>query len=345
MYNDLMLARLHHAVLTFILLCGSLGLSATRVEVARAAPVHQVNVYDLVNAVNALRASYGLPAYSINSILMFTAQNQADFMAATGNVTHSGPGGIGLTDRLLAAGYPLAGDLSLGGFRAENITSGGENSTAQDAVDRWMGDAPHQNTMLSPDLTEIGAGVAFVNGRVYLVIDCARPTTANAPSGVSTSSIESGATVPAAEAVILPITLSTPNAEGQVIHEVLPGQTLWQIAISYTVKVDDIKRLNNLVTNDIYPGERLLISLVPTPVPVTLTPTSPASATPLPETFPTTISPTHVVTKTATPSGSSNTAAPANNQVMLVAIAILAGAILVGGLFARWARKGLEKDG
>ena len=156
-----MLARLRHVVVTFILLCGLIGLSATRVEVARAGPLHQMNVYDLVNAVNALRASYGLPAYSINSILMFTAQNQADFMAATGDVTHSGPGGIGLTDRLLAAGYPLAGDLSLGGFRAENITSGGENSTAQDAVDRWMGDAPHQNTMLSPDLTEIGAGGGF----------------------------------------------------------------------------------------------------------------------------------------------------------------------------------------
>src|SRR5690606_36486608 len=94
----------------------------TRVSVVRAQPVSQVNVFDLVNAVNALRAAYGLPAYSINPILMFTAQNQADFMAAAGNVTHSGPGGILLTDRLLAAGYPLAGDLSLGGFRAENIT-------------------------------------------------------------------------------------------------------------------------------------------------------------------------------------------------------------------------------
>src|SRR6266496_443090 len=68
--------------------------------------------YDLVNAVNVLRASNGLTPYSINSILMYTAQSQADFMAATGNMTHAGAGGSGLTDRLLAAGYPLAGDLS-----------------------------------------------------------------------------------------------------------------------------------------------------------------------------------------------------------------------------------------
>src|SRR5258707_4076228 len=59
---------------------------------------------DLVNAVNALRTAYGLPAYSINSILMFTAQNQSDFMAATGNGTHTSAGGVKISERLLAAG-------------------------------------------------------------------------------------------------------------------------------------------------------------------------------------------------------------------------------------------------
>jgi uncharacterized protein YkwD len=105
------------------------------------APVYAGTPYDLINAVNALRAASGLPPYGINSTLMFTAQSQADFMAATGNVTHSGPGGIGLTDRLLAAGYPVAGNLSLGGFRAENITGGGESMTAQNAINHWTGDA------------------------------------------------------------------------------------------------------------------------------------------------------------------------------------------------------------
>ena len=91
-------------------------------------PASADSPYDLINAVNSLRASYGLSGYSISSILMYTAQSQADFMAATGNVSHTGPGGIGVTDRLLAAGYSLAGDLSLGGFRSENIISGTEIS-------------------------------------------------------------------------------------------------------------------------------------------------------------------------------------------------------------------------
>ena len=208
--------------------------------------------YDLVNAVNALRASFGLSPYSISPTLMSTAQAQADFLAATGSMTHLGPGGIGLTDRLLAAGYPLAGDLSLGGFRAENITGGTESMPAEAAVDQWTGDTIHLDTMVSPALTEIGAGVAVSGGRVYYVIDCARPTTSgDLPPG--------GSPVPDILAVIIPVSVSTPNSAGNVVHEVKMGQTLWQIAITYEVKIDDIKRLNNLYDNNIYPGNQLLI--------------------------------------------------------------------------------------
>lgn len=54
-------------------------------------------------------------------------------------------------------------------------------------------------------------------------------------------------------------TLSTPNFDGDVIHEVQPGQSLWQLAIAYEVKIEDIKRLNNLFDDNIYPGDKLLI--------------------------------------------------------------------------------------
>ncbi len=185
--------------------------------------------FDLVNAVNALRSSYGFTPYSVNSILMYTAQSQADFLAANSSMTHTGPGGSSLTDRLLAAGYPLAGDLSFGGFRSENITGGSENMLAQSAVDAWTGDSVHLNTMISSNLTEIGAGVAVSGGRVYYVIDCARPTTSDVPQEAATS-VEGGSTVPASEAseaVIIPVAISTPNTNGDVIHELKPGQTLW----------------------------------------------------------------------------------------------------------------------
>jgi len=228
-------------------------------------PHHQSSAYDLIAEVNALRAANGLPAYTISPILMGTAQAQADFMAATGSVTHSGPGGIQLTQRLLNAGYPLAGDLSLGGFRAENITGG--NKTAAQAVQGWMGDAPHLNTMLSPNLSEIGAGVAKVGDRYFMVIDCAQPTTSGQPQVYTPGPGDPVIGTSAPSDFIVPITISTPDENGLVYHEVQYGQTLWAIAIEYGVKIDEIRALNNLgPTTEIYQGDRLLVRKEAPPV-------------------------------------------------------------------------------
>lgn len=294
--------------------------------------------FDLVNAVNALRVSYGLAPYSISPILMFIAQSHAEFMAATGNVSHTGFGGSSLTDRLLAAGYPLAGDLSLGGFRAENITSGNEDRSAQSAVDGWTGDAPHLNTMISPNLSEIGAGVAIANGRVYYVIDAALPTTGEVPPG-STSVAGSGSTIPPAEARISVAVVSTPNPEGDVIHEVQVGQSLWQIAIAYEVKIDDIKQLNNLFDNNIYPGNKLLIK-----TDVVAPAVSTASMTEVPTSKPTAMqtnaltSPVTTMLATVASVTSTPSAIPAvtpvdNDSIMGVAIGIMVLALLGGGVF------------
>ena len=303
---------------------------------SQAESVHQrlaaSSPYDLINAVNALRTAYGLAPYSINSILMSTAQAQADFMASTGDVTHFGPGGIGLTARLLAAGYPLGGDLSAGGFRAENITSGNEDRTAESAVQGWTGDALHLDTMISPNLSEIGAGVAIANGRVYYVIDCAFPTTSLLPEA-STSIPGSGTAVTTLEAIPVAI-LSTPNSDGDVIHEVKPGQSLWQLAIAYEVKIDDIKRLNNLFDNNIYPGNKLLIkqdvvlpaasiAAVPTGAPKMTSTNEPDSAT-------STLLPTvTIIISTQTASS-----APVDNSSIIgIAMSIIVLALLGGGVF------------
>jgi LysM repeat protein len=187
-------------------------------------------------------------------MLMQVAQDQANYMAATGQVAHR----PGLTQRILDAGYPLAGDLSQGGFRAENITGG--NKTAAQAVQEWTGDALHTNTMLSPNLTEIGAGVARVGERTYLVIDCARPTTSGIPQAYIPVPGETQPESFSSSDFIVPITTSTPDESGLVYHEVQYGQTLWAIAIEYGVKIDEIRALNNLgATTEIYQGDRLLV--------------------------------------------------------------------------------------
>ena len=316
----------------FVLLIALAFPSISRAE-SNGQPDLEGTPYDLINAVNALRASNGLPAYGISSILMYTAQSHADFMAATGTMSHTGAGGSSVTDRLLSAGYPLAGDLSLGGFRSENITGGSESMPAQSAVDQWTGDAPHLNTMLSPNLTEIGAGVSVNGGRVYYVIDAARPTTSGAPQ--SYTPVAGGASaVPLVNEIIIPVVIVTPNSEGDVIHEVRAGQTLWQIAIAYEVKIDEIKNLNGLVDNNIYPGEKLLIkkdAALPTASLETAATSEPTASSTI---VVATTKPVTSTTPTFTPSVVSSASPNSNSMTMTIVMGIVALALLGGGIFS-----------
>lgn len=279
--------------LSFLIFIGLMLLPDKNVQAASSfTGDFQSSTNDLIAEVNALRVANGLPPYTVNSILMGTAQAQADYMAAIGSVTHSGPGGITTTQRILNAGYPLAGDLSLGGFRSENIT-GGTNKTAAQAILEWQGDAPHLNTMLSPNLTEIGAGVAKVGNFYYMVIDCARPTTSGVSQPYTPGPDDPVVGTSAPSDFIVPIINSTPDENGLVYHEVQYGQSLWAIAIEYGVKIDEIRALNNLGSGtEIYQGDRLLIRKDSSPAPSTSTPqsTSPTvipTQTYTPMTFPT----------------------------------------------------------
>jgi len=297
-------------------------------------PPYQSSANDLIAEVNAFRVANGLPPYTVNSILMGTAQAQADYMAAIGSVTHSGPGGIGLTQRLLNAGYALAGDLSQGGFRAENIT-GGPNKTAAQAVQGWMGDAPHLNTMLSPNLTEIGAGVAKVGNTYYMVIDCAQPTSSGQSQEYTPGLEDPVVGTSAPSDFIVPIIASTPDENGLVYHEVQYGQTLWAIAIEYGVKIDEIRALNNLGPGtDIYRGDRLLVRKDAPLPPATVTPLpgpSPTSPAPAPTftSFPT-LAP--MVTLNLTQAPTVMTESSENTPVTGIAIGILLVTLLFIGM-------------
>ena len=293
-----------------------------------AAPVK--SAYELIDAVNALRASHGLPAYTINSILMGTAQAQADYMASIGTWTHTGPDGSSVTQRLLAAGYPLAGDLSLGGFRSENVVMGYGMAPAA-AVSAWTGDDPHLHTMLSADLQEIGAGVAEKDGMYYYVIDCARPTSSGLPQAYT----------PGAEAqygasdseLIVPVIVNTPDEKGNIYHEVQQGQSLWQIAIEYKTTIAQIKQLNGLSSNDIFVGQKLLVARVSTPAPTVILPTetstiNPSTSTPLPATA--LFAETPTVEETPIPAAPVSGPASAGGAV----IAIILVALVAAGLVA-----------
>jgi uncharacterized protein YkwD len=231
---------------------GGAGSAGLRAPLAQAS-----DAYDLIEAVNALRIANGLPPYNAHPILMGISQGHAEYMASSGSVTHYGADGSRPYQRALAAGYPVAGDLSQGGYFSENITAG-NNLSAQSAVQSWLGDAPHTNTMLSTYAQDIGAGVATAGGRVYYVIDVglatgSTPRYTPRPDGTFPTAVYYAPLV----STIMP---NTPAADGAVRHKVTSGETLWLIAITYGTKVDAIRSLNNLSPDaPLHPGVDLLI--------------------------------------------------------------------------------------
>lgn len=254
---------------------------------------------ELIDAVNALRASQGLTPLQPNSILMGTAQAQANYMASIGQVTHTGPGGTSPKDRAIAAGY--GGGATI--FISENIQEGMNLSAAQ-AVQNWTGDAPHWNTMMGASYRDIGAGVATAGSAVYYVIDVGY-VAGSAPASTTGSNAAAGAPLPTA-IPLAPLVTATPNSDGSLVHVVGYGQTLVTIALAYGVKVDDIRQLNGLpaASTLIYPGQKLIIrkaspatataTITDTPLPATATPTAtrrPRTPTP---------TPTRTLTPTAT---------------------------------------------
>lgn len=165
-------------------------------------------------------------------------------------------------------------------------------------------------------------------GKVYYVIDCAQPTNSGIPQGAGTS-VVSGTTIPSGRGVMIPVIVVTPNADGDLIHEVKAGQTLWQIAISYATTIDEIKRLNNLFDNDIYPGTRLLVRkgvmLSPTAVLEMATVTATVASTSLPTRTAIVLAPT----ATFAPIQSSES----TGSIVGYVIGIVVIALFGGGLF------------
>lgn len=283
----------------------------------------------LIDVVNNLRAANGLTTLAIHNALMQSAQTQADYMASTGQITHSRPGGVTFTQQLIDLGFPLAGEI-----RSENILSSGSPLVWNGVPAVWQ-DAQHMNTMLSPSYTHIGAGVSQGSGGYYYALDCAAASGTDSSTTTTTSGTPGATSVSAVSQYIVPIIVSTAQPDGNVYHILQNGQTLWSIAIEYGTTIKQIQNLNGLGDDLlVWQGQKLLVKQGATqPPPPTATVTEPATATSIPST-PTalpTASPTPIpVTPSSTPSQSS--AAPISS--LLVGILIIAA--FVGGGVAVW---------
>jgi len=103
------------------------------------------------------RSARGLAPLRLDARLEAAAQVHAAQMVIGNFFDHVGPGGDGLLQRALAAGYGQRGTGHLG----ENIgAASGSLATPAASVARWMRSPTHRAQILDPSFRDTGIGVA-----------------------------------------------------------------------------------------------------------------------------------------------------------------------------------------
>jgi LysM repeat protein len=272
---------------------------------------------------------------------MEVAAQQASALAASeGMIGHQRPCGMTLGQQLLLMGFPLWGDLSMDGYRSENWVAA---STVEQVISSWLGDDLHTNTMLSPERSDIGAAVA-VGDQIYVVLETALKTNSGRHQSTAydiltgvpmTQTFCAGIADGSIPQYSIPVAINTARPDGDVIHEVKYGQTLWSIAIQYSTTIAELKRLNGLTDDTISPGWKLLIQKGATqPAPVTDVLLVAPSETKYPTAAPFhTGTPSHTLTVPSVPLGQQ-----IKQNSTIVAALLISFSVLVAGLVG-WGRR------
>jgi len=262
-------------VLALVVACGAAAVGLPRLAFADAAAPRQ-SAQALIDAVNDLRATYGLGPLNGDPILMLVAQRQNDYSISIGQITHYGPDGSRPREQAIAAGY--GGGRTV--FISENIAMG-TGLSPQDAVQWWTGDEPHLNTMIGPYYRDVGAAAGESGGFAYYTL-----VTGYVAGGISAQSTAPVAVSAPVFGGPLPVVTSTPQPDGSVIHILENGQALWTVAAIYGVSLDELLRLNGLSADSVvHPGDAILVRAAPTatPSPVPTSTETPPPATRSPE--------------------------------------------------------------
>jgi LysM repeat protein len=215
------------------------------------APHSQVGAYDLIAAMNILRMSYGYAPLIEDPIINAVAQSTAQVMADGLLSWHIGNVG----GRLAGAGY--GGGKTV--FATENFAIAGDGATIDQIMLMWA-DFEHMRPAASPNYCHVGAGTAKAsNGMTYFILQAAYI------SGEACQSNPVGTPLPGQTpgnyGLITPVELVEPDADGNYLHTVKPGQSFWSIAVAYGVTIKDILLWNNLSESYVLQsGDKLMIA-------------------------------------------------------------------------------------
>jgi hypothetical protein len=158
--------------------------------VAHAGP----NEGDLFSAVNAARASAGLPGYAYAGDLAAAARGQAERMAASGELYHN----------------PNLGS-EVGGWSriGENVAFAGDWRAAHDVL---MNSPDHRAQILDSGYTQMGVGTAVDKDGTIWVAEVFRTPTGTSPSsGGSGSSPDSSTSAPTTSTSSGSVTTTAPR--------------------------------------------------------------------------------------------------------------------------------------
>ncbi len=241
----------------------------------------------VIQAVNQIRSAYGLTAYETSSSWSDVAQEQSEYQASVGELTHLRADGTGPGDHSISS---------------ENI--GGGTAVSADGLMYQWADYWHAFTLVGFSSGLVGCGVALgENGFYYytLVVKNTGKLTGIPPEGSSLDLSGPGADTTPGEAGDIPLVTalpnqnnssggsgtrlpsitSTPQEDGSVSHVISSGETVWSISELYDIPVNELIALNYLDAENplIYAGQTLKIRAG-----FTATPTSTITRTPLPPT-------------------------------------------------------------
>jgi LPXTG-motif cell wall-anchored protein len=252
--------RLKLTIRWLLLLALLAGQALTPPSAVLASPPAQsgeVTAFDLIIAMNTLRASLGLPALVEDPIVDAVAQSTAEIMAANQMSWHIGD----VSGRLAAAGYGGGAKV----WATENFATG--NYSIDEIMLIWS-DESHMIPAVNPAYCHIGAGVASSsNGRKYYVLQAAYvagKSCGEYKSSGGTTTQPGGSTDQGRESsisqLIVPVKIATPDADGNIYHVVQAGQSFWAIAIAYKITIKDIETFNNISRESkLQVGQRLFI--------------------------------------------------------------------------------------
>jgi LysM repeat protein len=287
-----------------------------------------LTVNELLQMVNQARASIGHPPLVLDPILMNYIQAEAD-LAANSLPSQGSP-----TERVIAMGYgyPETSDTIFCTSNSAIMDINGIPSGYGSVDERAVNNVYYRHIGFG-----ISKGVGDWDGYVFYMLLACYDADKKYHPGQATVTPGANATAGVSE-VIIPVRTAEAQQNGQILHEVRSGQTLWAIAMAYHTHIQDILTLNRLSpdTDTIYQGQKLLIPTLPvslirhssTPLPFTITPTGHSSLMPAREST-TAIT---AIKNTTSPRAAQSGEFKINNNMVIFGILVLSGLALV--LFA-----------